>query len=145
MCKSIKINMKLVKIVSIYKILGEAKTDKLSEEDIIKILKNRKILKHYVDEFELFLVTCQDSLKPDSFDIIQDKINNWDNITDEEKIDVKKVLSEYQEKLNKAILEEQEKDYNITLEKLPTESIISLAKDSNLEFNKIEELLEFND
>ena len=132
--------MKIKEIVAAYKALGEAKVNSLEESEILKIVKARKTMRSIAEEHDAFLKDCQEKFKPENFDEIQSKIQNWKDLSDEEKVEVNKVLVEYQNKINSAILEEIEKEVDITIEKLNEDSITKLLKNNEWSANKVDEL-----
>lgn len=134
--------MKLVKIVNAYKVLGEATTSKISEEEILKIVKIRKAMRPYSEEFEAYLKDCQEKFKPENWDSIEEKSRKWDSLSDEDKVSVNKELIAYQKKINDAILEEQEKDIELSFDKVSENTILNIGKENGWNFNKIEELID---
>lgn len=132
--------MKVKEIVDCYKTLGEAKVTKLSEADVVKIVKARKTLRPHAEDFEAFLKDCQEKFKPTDFDKVQEKAQKWDSLTNEEKIEVNKVLIDYQKKLNDAILDEQEKEIEVTLEKLEDGAGSKLIQENSWEVKKLEDI-----
>lgn len=73
--------MKLKEIVSAYRILGEAKVNNLEESEILKIVKARKAMRQFAEEYESFLKDCQDKFKPENFEEIQNKAQKWNELT----------------------------------------------------------------
>lgn len=132
--------MKLKEIVSLYKILGEAKVSNLEESEIVKIVKARKQLRQYAEEYDAFLKDAQDKFKPENFEVIQDKLQKWNDLSDEDKINVNKVVRTYELKINTAVGEELEKDIDVTLEKLTEDSITKLLKHNDWSVSKLDEL-----
>lgn len=134
--------MKLVKIVNAYKVLGEATTSKISEEEILKIVKIRKAMRPHSEEFEAYLKDCQEKFKPENWNSIEEKSRKWDSLSEEDKISVNKELIAYQKKINDAILEEQEKDIELSFDKVSENTILSIGKENGWNFSKIEELID---
>lgn len=132
--------MKLKEIVSAYKALGEAKVNNLEESEILKIVKARKEMRMFAEQYDAFLKDCQEKFKPENFDDIQNKIQNWDSLSDDEKKEINKCLIEYQNKINSAIIEEINKEIEINIEKLNEDSITKLLKHNEWATNKLDEL-----
>ena len=132
--------MKLKEIVSAYRILGEAKVNNLEESEILKIVKARKAMRQFAEEYESFLKDCQDKFKPENFEEIQNKAQKWNELTQEEKASINNVLMSYQKAINDAVYDELEKDVTITVEKLEESSIIKLLKNNEWSINKLDEL-----
>lgn len=132
--------MKLKEIVDAYKALGEAKVHNLEESEILKIVKARKVMRQYAEEYDTFLKDCQEKFKPENFDEIQSKIQKWDELTNEEKVSINKVLIAYQQSINNAVVEELEKIIDITFDKLNEDTISKLLKNNEWPINKLDEL-----
>ena len=132
--------MKLKEVVSLYKILGEAKVSNLDESEIIKIVKARKLIRQSAEEYDAFLKDVQEKFKPENFEYIQNALQNWNNIDDQERIEVNKVVRNYELKINAAVAEELEKDVDIILDKLSEESVTKLLKYNDWKLNKLDEL-----
>lgn len=138
--------MKLKEIVSAYKILGEAKVTKLEESEVIKIVKARKEMRKYSDDYEAFLKDVQEKFKPEDWDGVQQKIQQWQQegekttLSESERINLNKVVIEYQQKIDKAVKEELEKEINITIEKLKEDSLTKLMIENGWELKKLDDL-----
>lgn len=132
--------MKLKEVVSLYKILGEAKVSNLDESEIIKIVKARKLIRQIAEEYDAFLKDVQEKFKPENFEYIQNALQNWNSIDDQERIEVNKIVRTYELKINAAVEEELEKDVDIVLDKLSEESVTKLLKHNDWKLNKLDEL-----
>lgn len=111
-------------VVEAYKSLGDAKVSKLEEADVIKVVKARKAMRPIADEYEAFLKDVQDKFKPENWDEVQEKIQQWQKegekttLSEEERIELNKAIIGYQNKINQAIKEELEKEVELNIEKL---------------------------
>lgn len=138
--------MKLKEIVVAYKTLGEAKVSKLEEADVIKILKARKEMRKHAEDYEAFLKDVQETFKPENWDEIQTKIQKWQQegenttLTEAERIEINKVLIEYQKKVDAAVREELEKEIEILIEKLSNDASTKLLVENNWEIKKLDDL-----
>lgn len=132
--------MKVKEIVSAYKALGEAKVNNLEESEIIKILKSRKTMRSIAEEFNEFLKEVQDKFKPENFEEIQFKLQNWSEVSDEDKIKITNIIKEYEAKINSAIKDELEKEIELELEKLNENSISKLLKNNEWPIQKLDEI-----
>lgn len=132
--------MKLKQLFTAYKTLGEAKVTKLEPSEVLKIVKARKAMRPHAESYEAFLKDCQEKLKPDMWDEIQAKAQKWDELSDLEKKGVNTVLTEYHSKINEAVLEELEKEVELTVEKLNEDSITKILQENGLELKKLDEL-----
>ena len=138
--------MKVKEIVSAYKVLGEAKVSNLEESEIKKIVLNRKAMRNIVEEFEAFLKDCQEKFKPENWDELQSKIQQWQQegdkttLSEEERIEINKAIIEYQVKINNAIKEEENRIVEINIEKLSEESITKLLKHNDWQTGKLDDI-----
>ena len=138
--------MKIKEIVNAYKALGEAKVSNLEESEIHKVVNNRKIMRTIAEEFEAFLKDCQEKFKPENWDELQQKIQQWQQegekttLTEEERIVINKAIIKYQQLITKAIQDEEDKNVDITVEKLSEDSITKLLKHNDWPINKLDEL-----
>lgn len=132
--------MKLKSLIAAYKALGEAKVTKLDANEVLKIVKARKAMRPYADDYDAFLKDCQEKFQPKNFEEIQERAQKWDSLTDEEKKSVNKVLVEYNNSINSAILEEIEKDIEVNVEKLSEDSLTKMLQENGWELKKLDEL-----
>lgn len=132
--------MKLKSIIAAYKALGEAKVTKLEASEVLKIVKARKAMRPYAEEYDAFLKDCQEKFQPKNFEEIQEKVQKWDSLTDEDKKVVNKALVEYNNSINLAILEEIEKDIELNVEKLSEDSLAKIIQENGWELKKLDEL-----
>lgn len=138
--------MKVKEIVSAYKVLGEAKVSNLEESEIKKIVLNRKAMRNIVEEFEAFLKDCQEKFKPENWDELQLKIQQWQQegdkttLSEEERIAINKTIIEYQVKINNAIKEEENRIVEINIETLSEESITRLLKHNDWQTSKLDDI-----
>ena len=132
--------MKLKELIAAYKALGEAKVTKLESAEVLKIIKARKAMRPFAEEYEAFLKDCQEKFKPVTWDEIQVKAQKWDTLTDDEKKDLNIVLMEYNNKINSAILEEIEKEVEVSVEKLNEESLTNILQENGWEVKRLEDL-----
>lgn len=132
--------MKLKSLIAAYKALGEAKVTKLEASEVLKIVKARKAMRPHAEDYDAFLKDCQEKFKPVNFDEIQEKVQKWDSLTDEEKKAINKELADYNKAINSAILEEIEKDIEISVEKLSEDSLAKILQENGWELKKLDEL-----
>lgn len=132
--------MKLKEIANAYKALGEAKVSSLEESEILKIVKARKTMRPIVEDFEAFLKDVQEKFKPENLEKLQIKAQKWSELSDEEKIEINKTFRQYEQAINTALLEEQEKEFELNIDKLSEESVSKLLKDNEWSINKLDEI-----
>lgn len=138
--------MKVKEIVNAYKVLGDAKVTKLEESEVIKVVKIRKTMRTIAEDYDAFLKDVQEKFKPENWDEIQSKIQKWQQegenttLSEEERIEINKILVEYTRKIDTALKEELEKEISIDIEKLKEESLTKLLIENGWELKKLEEL-----
>lgn len=137
---------KVKNIVAAYNVLGEAKVTKLEESEVIKIVKARKAMRPIADEFEAFLKDAQEKFKPECWDDVQAKVQQWQQegenttLTDDEQRGVNTALADYQNSINKAVNDELEREVEINIETLKEESATKLITENGWELKKLEEI-----
>ena len=138
--------MKVKEIVTAYKVLGDAKVTKLEESEVIKVVKIRKAMRSIAEDYEQFLKDVQEKFKPENWDEIQSKIQQWQQegentaLSEEERIEINKIVIEYTRKIDTALKEELEKEISIDIEKLKEDSLTKLLIENGWELKKLEEL-----
>ena len=110
--------------------LGEAKVTKLDFTEALKIIKARKTMRPFAEEYDAFLKDCQEKFKPENWDEVQAKAQKWESLTDDEKKDLNIILMEYNNKINNAVLEELEKEVEVTVEKLNEDALTNLLQEN---------------
>lgn len=134
------------RVVDCYKALGEAKVTKLEESEVIKVVKARKVMRQISDDYESFLKDCQEKFKPENWDEIQNKIQQWQKegekttLTEAERIEINKAIIDYQSKINTAINEELNREIEINIEKLKDGSDTKLLVENSWELKKLDEI-----
>lgn len=132
--------MKLIELVACYKALGEAKVTKLEEGEVVKVVKARKAMRPFAEEYDAFLKDCQEKFKPENFEDIQSKVQKWNELSDEEKVETNKALAEYQTKINEAVKAELEKEVEVSVEKLSENSATKILLENGWELKKLDEI-----
>lgn len=133
-------------IVSAYKVLGDAKVSKLEESEVIKIVKARKAMRQIAEDYEAFLKDVQEKFKPENWDELQSKIQQWQKegenttLTEKERIDINKALIEYQVKIENAVKEELSKEVELDIDKLKEDSSTKLLLENSWELKKLDEI-----
>lgn len=138
--------MKLKQIVAAYKVLGEAKVQKLDEKEVIKIVKARKAMRPHADEYESFLKDVQEKFKPENWDDVQAKVQKWQQegenttLSEVERVQINKVLIDFQKKIETAVKDELEKEVELSIDKLSEESATKLLVENGWELKKLDEI-----
>jgi hypothetical protein len=96
------------------------------------------------DEFEAFLKDAQEKFKPDCWDDVQAKVQQWQQegenttLTDDEKRGINTALADYQNSINMAVNEELEREVEIKIEKLSEGSDIKLMSANDWTPNQLD-------
>ena len=137
---------KIKQIVSAYKVLGEAKVTKLEESEVVKIVKARKAMRTVSEDFEAFLKDCQDKFKPENWDELQGKLQQWQQegekttLTEDERKAINKALVDYQKKIDSAVSDELNREVELEIEVLKAESQTKLLQENGWEMRKLEDI-----
>ena len=143
--------MKTNEILEAYKVLQNAKYQKLSDDGKVKVWKITRLMKPVATQFKEDLQDAQQKLMPDG-DFIQrlgkamqyeqDKKNEkTPGITDGEYQAIVKEVNEYNQLVNKAVQEYSEKDVELEFEALSEEDFGKLMASNDwtmAEVGKIE-------
>ena len=131
-------------VVECYKAFEKSKVNKLEESEKIKILKARKAMRPIHDDYEAFLKDVQEMMKPENWDELQKKVQQWQQegekttLTEAERIEINKALVEYSKKVDNAVKEELAKEVEINIEKLKENSDIKLLEENDWEIGKLD-------
>lgn len=131
-------------VVDCYNAFEKAKVNKLDESEKIKILKARKVMRPIHDDYEAFLKDVQEMMKPEGWDELQKKVQQWQQegekttLTEEERIEINKTLVEYSNKVDNAIKDELAKEVEISIDKLKENSDIKLLEENDWEIGKLD-------
>ena len=134
------------KIVSAYKVLGEAKVTKLEEGEVIKVVKARKAMRPIADDFDAFLKDCQEKFKPENWDEVQEKVAQWQKegenttLTEAERVELNKAIIGYQQKVDGAVKDELARVVEISVESLKEESATKMLVENGWELKKLDEI-----
>ena len=132
--------MKLKEIVNTYNLLGEAKVMNLNEQEVLSIVIARKKMRKIVIEYNDYLKDVQDKVRPDNFDELVTKFQNWDSLAKEEQKEINIQIKAYEAKVNSLIKDELNKEIDIEIEPLSEECLAKLIKMNGWSMNKIDEL-----
>lgn len=130
-------------VVECYKAFEKSKVNKLEESEKIKILKARKAMRPIHDDYEAFLKDVQEMMKPENWDELQKKVQQWQQegekttLTESERIEINKALVEYSKKVDNAIKEELAKEVELSIEKLKENSDMKLLEENDWEVGKL--------
>ena len=133
-------------IVSAYKALGEAKVTKLEESEVVKVVKARKAMRPIADDFDAFLKDCQEKFKPENWDEVQEKVQQWQKegenttLSEAERVDINKTLVEYQRKIDAAMKDELAREVEVSVETMKEESATKMLVENGWELKKLDEI-----
>lgn len=133
-------------IVSAYKTLGDAKVSKLEESEVIKVVKARKAMRTIAEDYESFLKDVQEKFKPENWDEIQTKIQQWQKegedttLSESERIAINKAVLDYTNKINAAVKEELDREVEINIDTLKEDSSTKLLVENDWEMKKLDEI-----
>lgn len=137
---------KVKDVVSAYKVLGDAKVVKLEESEVIKVVKARKAMRPIADDYDAFLKDCQEKFKPEDWDEIQKKLQQWQQegenttLTEAERIELNKAVIGYQKKIDAALKDELKREVELNIEPLKEESATKLLVENGWELKKLDEI-----
>lgn len=132
--------MKLKEIVSTYKLLGEAKVMNLNETEVLAIVVARKKMRKFAIEYDEYLKDVQDKFRPDNFEELISKAQNWDSLNKEDQQYLSTQLKSFEQKVNNLVKDELNKEIDLELEPLTEECLAKLIKMNGWSVNKIDEL-----
>lgn len=133
-------------VVSAYKVLGDAKVVKLEESEVIKVVKARKAMRPIADDYDAFLKDCQEKFKPEGWDDIQKKLQQWQQegenttLTEAERIELNKAVIGYQKKIDAALKDELNREVELNIEPLKEESATKMLVENGWEVRVLDEL-----
>ena len=113
-----KVTIKADKVVKAYRLLNMERTEKkegfklsaLEANDLYIVIRALDALKPVVVKFEEFVKDAQKRLKPEGWD---EKVQKYQEASDEEKAEIDKEAMEYSNKVNECVSTELEKDKEI--------------------------------
>lgn len=137
---------KVKDVVSAYKVLGDAKVVKLEESEVIKVVKARKAMRPIADDYDAFLKDCQEKFKPEGWDEIQKKLQQWQQegenttLTEAERIELNKTVIGCQKKIDAALKDELKREVELNIEPLKEESATKMLVENGWEVRVLDEL-----
>lgn len=137
---------KVKDVVSAYKVLGDAKVVKLEESEVIKVVKARKAMRPIADDYDAFLKDCQEKFKPEGWNEIQKKLQQWQQegenttLTEAERIELNKAVIGYQKKIDAVLKDELKREVELNIEPLKEESATKMLVENGWEVRVLDEL-----
>lgn len=137
---------KVKNVVSAYKVLGDARVNKLEESEVVKVIKARKAMRPIADDYDAFLKDCQDKLKPEGWEKIEGKLQQWQQegenttLTEDERKELNKAVIGYQKKVEAVLKEELNREVELNIEPLKEESAMKMLVENGWELKKLDEI-----
>ena len=135
--------MKTKQVVEVYKLLNEAKISKMEDKDKFLVIKAMRQLKPIFTSYEEFVKDAQEKLKGDDFEENQKKAQQWQTegekttLSLEERVHLNTYFSDYTKKVNACIHEEEEKDNELTYERLTEDAFGKLIASNDFDVKTI--------
>lgn len=137
---------KVKNVVSAYKVLGDARVNKLEESEVVKVIKARKAMRPIADDYDAFLKDCKEKLKPEGWEKIEGKLQQWQQegenttLTEDERMELNKAVIGYQKKVEAVLKEELNREVELNIEPLKEESAMKMLVENGWEVRVIDEL-----
>ena len=133
-----KVTIKADKIISAYRLLNTERNEQtgkdgfklsgLEAKDLFVVIRALDALKPVVEKFDGFVKDAQKKLKPEGWD---EKVQKYQEASDEEKAKIDKEAMEYTGKVNECVSTELEKEKEIdAYEHLSEEAFGKMVKDN---------------
>lgn len=125
--------MKTSEVSGAYNALMNAKLNKMDGNGKIKVVKIIKAMKPIATAFEDFRKDALEKLRPEGFDEMQKKLEQWQKdgdkttLTSTERAEINQFFADYSRDVDKCLKEEMEKDNDITFDKLESKEFIALC------------------
>lgn len=130
--------MKQKEIIEAYRMLGEANIKTLEDKDAVIIIKDRMAMRPHVEAYDALLKDAQEKLKPENLEAMQEKTQNWDKLSNEERRSVNEFFKSYQEKIDTVCGPELEKEVECNIEKISLESAMKLLKENGWPVSRLD-------
>lgn len=131
-------------IVAAYKVLGEAKTASLDVSDILEIIRVRRAMRPFVEDYEAFAKDAGDKLRPVNYDVLIAIEQKGDEATAEEKALYQHGALAYRKAVAEAISAEFSKEVDVDIPVLSDSAIASLIKENGWNIGVDDELFTFS-
>ena len=124
--------MKTINIVTAYRTINAAKLTKMDDADKYRVIKAIREMKPVVESFDSFVSDARERLKPEDFDTMQKKAEQWQKdgdattLTVEERVELNHHFEEYHEKVEECVREESEKEIELKFVRLSEEAFCKL-------------------
>lgn len=130
--------MKQKEIIEAYRMLGEANIKTLEDKDAVIIIKDRMAMRPHAEAYDALLKDAREKLKPENLEAMQEKTQNWDKLSNEERRSVNEFFKSYQEKIDTVCGPELEKEVECNIEKISLESAMKLLKENGWPVSRLD-------
>lgn len=121
------------KAVVAFKSLIKSRLGKMKREDKSAIIKTMQALRHVAEYYDGFLKDATEKLEPDGYLTIREKIDKGVSLSEEEEA----IAIGYNQDLSSIIREELNKEIEIEISSISSESLETLADINDLEVAEI--------
>lgn len=126
-----KKNLKTIEAVNAYNTVKDAKLTKMEEGEQFSLILIMRSLKKAASDYGDFVKDAQEKLKPENFSDLQERAGRFPSLSDEEKIQTNRELQAYNEKVEKCVRPESEKQVEIDIEPLSREGFGRFMKSND--------------
>lgn len=137
--------MKVSELSFGYKLTGICDLSKMEPADKNKVLKARRFMRKVISEFDDAEKDAKEKLKPEGFDVLDEKVQSRSTMTSKEVSDYTQMFKRYNDEVESATKELGDVDVNLDYELLNEDAFLKLV-DSNPKLNlsqieKLEDIL----
>lgn len=147
--------MKTIDVVNTYNTLKGVKMTMLSEETLVSMWKNLKVMRPITEEYEKDVKAAKDSLEDDEYKKMSERLrvavereqkvkNGEYTLTSEEEQDVRELntwFANYQAKGEKYFKDIAEAEVEVEISKLPEDEILKAFKENGKTFEDMENIM----
>lgn len=126
-----KKTIKTIDAVNVFSAVEEAKLTKLEGDEVFNVLSAIQALEAISKEYKSFTEKAAEKLKPENFEDLQKRAQNFNSLSNEEKIQTNKELSDFNTKVENVIKSKNEEAVEIEFEALSKESFSRLIKSND--------------
>lgn len=96
------------KIVSAVNVLAgkETRLGKMKDADRFAVVRTLRTAKPVAEAYNKYVEDARERLKPEGFDKMQEKVQKFDTLPDEEKLEVNKFFADYDDAVNRCVADE---------------------------------------
>ncbi|MCM1295796.1 MAG: hypothetical protein NC311_09670 [Muribaculaceae bacterium] len=121
----------VIMAVAAYATLKEAKLTQMEDAEKFDTILAMRSLKKVAADYEDFAKDAQEKLKPENFSDLQDRAQRFEQLTDEEKLQVNRELQAYNAKVEECVNPEREKMTEVEFQPLSKDAFTRLMKSND--------------